>query len=105
MCIRDRLKTEADMEKMMPKDIPSIIAMNEINRYFGGQDVAYTLVKGDVLEPDNLKAMLKYEDDLASTRYVNENGNPIFERDLSLIHISEPTRLGMISYAVFCLKK
>src|SRR5450759_2514427 len=23
--------------------------------------------------------------------------------DLSLIHISEPTRLGMISYAVFCL--
>src|SRR5450756_2138199 len=25
--------------------------------------------------------------------------------DISLIHISEPTRLGMISYAVFCLKK
>src|SRR5450759_2146567 len=24
---------------------------------------------------------------------------------ISLIHISEPTRLGMISYAVFCLKK
>src|SRR5450756_141133 len=27
------------------------------------------------------------------------------DQDLSLIHISEPTRLGMISYAVFCLKK
>src|SRR5450756_1087563 len=27
------------------------------------------------------------------------------EPPLSLIHISEPTRLGMISYAVFCLKK
>ena len=27
------------------------------------------------------------------------------EDGLSLIHISEPTRLGMISYAVFCLKK
>src|SRR5450756_2349173 len=26
-------------------------------------------------------------------------------RFLSLIHISEPTRLGMISYAVSCLKK
>src|SRR5665648_734985 len=26
-------------------------------------------------------------------------------QDLSLIHIYEPTRLGMISYAVFCLKK
>src|SRR5450756_1642962 len=26
-------------------------------------------------------------------------------QDLSLIHISEPTRLGMSSYAVFCLTK
>src|SRR5659263_626496 len=38
-------------------------------------------------------------------------GHPAFEcafdavKMLSLIHISEPTRLGMISYAVFCLKK
>ena len=30
---------------------------------------------------------------------------PAIAQDLSLIHISEPTRLGMISYAVFCLKK
>src|SRR5678816_1841606 len=30
-----------------------------------------------------------------------DRGNPI----LSLIHISEPTRLLSISYAVFCLKK
>ena len=29
----------------------------------------------------------------------------LMEEELSLIHISEPTRLGMISYAVFCLKK
>ena len=29
---------------------------------------------------------------------------PVY-KGLSLIHISEPTRLGMISYAVFCLKK
>src|SRR5450756_1524343 len=35
------------------------------------------------------------------------NGDPVTADDfiLSLIHISEPTRLGMISYAVFCLKK
>src|SRR5450759_443981 len=32
-------------------------------------------------------------------------GQPNIGRYLSLIHISEPTRLGMISYAVFCLKK
>ena len=30
---------------------------------------------------------------------------PVQPLRLSLIHISEPTRLGMISYAVFCLKK
>ena len=29
----------------------------------------------------------------------------IFVQYLSLIHISEPTRLALISYAVFCLKK
>ena len=31
--------------------------------------------------------------------------NPDGSQDLSLIHISEPTRLRRISYAVFCLKK
>ena len=38
----------------------------------------------------------------------DKNGNihcHIMTIMLSLIHISEPTRLGMISYAVFCLKK
>src|SRR5659263_162969 len=35
--------------------------------------------------------------------YEKMNAYPV--SDLSLIHISEPTRLGMISYAVFCLKK
>src|SRR5450759_5049987 len=30
-------------------------------------------------------------------------GGDAIDPDLSLIHISEPTRLGMISYAVFCL--
>src|SRR5450759_4276229 len=33
------------------------------------------------------------------------DGSIDFSGSLSLIHISEPTRLGMISYAVFCLKK
>src|SRR5450756_1407135 len=32
-------------------------------------------------------------------------GGMVVAMYLSLIHISEPTRLGMISYAVFCLKK
>src|SRR5450756_2730050 len=36
---------------------------------------------------------------------VSQAGNRRTIEYLSLIHISEPTRLGMISYAVFCLKK
>ena len=35
----------------------------------------------------------------------NFQGQEYADYILSLIHISEPTRLGMISYAVFCLKK
>ncbi|CZR99240.1 Choline-binding protein precursor [Clostridioides difficile] len=52
----------------------------------------------------------KYKDELRlgmDTQWMNRAGDgyPAFVKDLSLIHISEPTRLGMISYAVFCLKK
>src|SRR5450759_2217655 len=36
--------------------------------------------------------------------YGETAGKRLTELLLSLIHISEPTRLGMISYAVFCLK-
>src|SRR5665648_1105440 len=38
------------------------------------------------------------------TGSVKQDALGIGPQDLSLIHISEPTRLGMISYAVFCLK-
>src|SRR5450759_1055699 len=36
--------------------------------------------------------------------YIPRPLTPLPIQELSLIHISEPTRLGMISYAVFCLK-
>src|SRR5659263_297811 len=41
------------------------------------------------------------EELIATVAAADHDGAPL----LSLIHISEPTRLGMISYAVFCLKK
>ena len=43
-------------------------------------------------------------DELAGDKHRHEDGAGKAQQ-LSLIHISEPTRLGMISYAVFCLKK
>src|SRR5450756_2784248 len=49
--------------------------------------------------PDQFRTALKNID------VVVEDFPPMDVLKLSLIHISEPTRLGMISYAVFCLKK
>src|SRR5450759_5491641 len=49
--------------------------------------VAGAIHRGDIQHPEHLMAFVR------TVLY------------LSLIHISEPTRLGMISYAVFCLKK
>src|SRR5450756_2949224 len=42
---------------------------------------------------------------LSSILHGSQRPDRVVVVDLSLIHISEPTRLGMISYAVFCLKK
>eukprot|EP00658_Telonema_sp_P-2_P066103 TRINITY_DN55204_c0_g1_i1.p1 TRINITY_DN55204_c0_g1~~TRINITY_DN55204_c0_g1_i1.p1 ORF type:complete len:303 (-),score=39.58 TRINITY_DN55204_c0_g1_i1:26-934(-) len=42
---------------------------------------------------------------LDSALPVSADPRPLLDRKLSLIHISEPTRLLSISYAVFCLKK
>eukprot|EP00658_Telonema_sp_P-2_P050620 TRINITY_DN38642_c0_g1_i1.p1 TRINITY_DN38642_c0_g1~~TRINITY_DN38642_c0_g1_i1.p1 ORF type:complete len:117 (-),score=29.19 TRINITY_DN38642_c0_g1_i1:124-474(-) len=41
----------------------------------------------------------------AATQLTTTTTDPDPLSDLSLIHISEPTRLLSISYAVFCLKK
>lgn len=73
--------TEADIFKMLPQDMPSMQATKEVNDYFGGQDVAFTLVKGDILEPANLNAILAFEDGLASSGKMSKNGGAIFSRD------------------------
>ena len=53
------------------------------------------------------KLNIKFEN-IVKAQIILESGNLTSIRairDLSLIHISEPTRLLSISYAVFCLKK
>ena len=62
----------------------------------GGFHIQFNIVDSKVLK-DAQKHPNNYRDLL-----VRVAG---FTQYLSLIHISEPTRLGMISYAVFCLKK
>src|SRR5665648_687866 len=55
-------------------------------------------LRQELFYPDHLLLWLKVD---RLSRYSQWHTNQY----LSLIHISEPTRLGMISYAVFCLKK
>src|SRR5450756_338303 len=50
------------------------------------------------VDPDEILKEVLLEDS-AKVHFDNLSGG----QKLSLIHISEPTRLGMISYAVFCL--
>src|SRR5450756_606350 len=74
------------------------------NRRVDGRTVTAIGGSGDLVEVEALDLVLG--SDAHSEREVDD----LEEReargaDLSLIHISEPTRLGMISYAVFCLKK
>src|SRR5665213_1157816 len=64
--------------------------MQEVARQSEGQ---YQLGPGTLY--DNLQKMM-------NQGMVEEAPSP---SDLSLIHISEPTRQAEISYAVFCLKK
>ena len=72
-----------------------------------------SLLAQNKYELTRLRELLKLDEDYSQYEKVAANvigkdtGNlfDIFIINLSLIHISEPTRLGMISYAVFCLKK
>src|SRR5450759_5836494 len=62
----------------------TILGVGENWTYTGN----YTVTRADITSNGN------------GTGFINNNATV----NLSLIHISEPTRLGMISYAVFCLK-
>ncbi len=74
------VSTEADLSRMMGSDTPAMQASELINRYFGGQNIAYVLVKGDILQPENLEAMLRYEDRISSSGLYDEHGEPLIER-------------------------
>jgi hydrophobe/amphiphile efflux-3 (HAE3) family protein len=93
-----QVSTEADMQKMMPADTPSSVAQVRINEHFGGQDLAYTLVKGDIIEPGSLNTILKYEDGLAASGAKSEKGELLFERDkiISLADLVQKANNGSI---------
>src|SRR5450756_268714 len=109
MCIRDRYSGG-------PMPEPVGVACQNSNSV-GGTTSALSRRAGDPRHavrlrrsPELLGAHAELLFDLAAVaidRLQGDRSGCVLEDpalDLSLIHISEPTRLGMISYAVFCLK-
>ena len=62
------------------------------------------LVRIPIQELDKVWSMIE-KDIKSALAYSSQLTDSDFVFDLSLIHISEPTRQEAISYAVFCLKK
>src|SRR5450759_485810 len=79
---------------------------------FVARELAFVLIaywmdweEGGSLGPE--KAFVRTEQRLDPADHLDDQVEKLYFQIvpcLSLIHISEPTRLGMISYAVFCLK-
>ena len=67
--------------------------------------IPYTTEAGEKITIATGHQVYVKADDTSGQQYIVSGVDPIPVEHLSLIHISEPTRLGMISYAVFCLKK
>src|SRR5674536_369837 len=73
-----------------------LITKQETNPFF----VTMRQVAEKTASDENVKLLTA-----AGTSDVDNQSQVAALEDLSLIHISEPTRLLSISYAVFCLKK
>eukprot|EP00658_Telonema_sp_P-2_P073767 TRINITY_DN62881_c0_g1_i1.p2 TRINITY_DN62881_c0_g1~~TRINITY_DN62881_c0_g1_i1.p2 ORF type:complete len:104 (+),score=35.94 TRINITY_DN62881_c0_g1_i1:145-456(+) len=96
MCIRDRLQ-----ELILPESVQSIAEFNGVVCVGLHREYSIlSLVDGDA------RSLLPIPPTLRQTQYQRLQNLLATEiQQLSLIHISEPTRLLSISYAVFCLKK
>ncbi len=78
--LASNVSTNADLARMMKGDTPSMQASEVIQEYFGGQNIAYALAKGDILEPANLESLLRYEEEISSSEYASEQGGQLIER-------------------------
>ncbi len=75
------LTTDSDLRELVPKSLPGIQADYEIEKYFGGRQQDIILVKGDVLAPGSLQAMLALEDNLPGNLHNTFHGKNLYTRD------------------------
>lgn len=75
------VETGADMRKMMPRDMPSMAAHDEITEIFGPQQSDIILVEApagsNIYQPENLAALLEMEDAIVRDAR-NDPGNKNF---------------------------
>ena len=96
MSVADHVDLEqfmAGVEKRNPGESEFIQAVREV-----AEDVFEYIADKEKYHQHQILRRIAEPDRIVSFRVC-------WEDDLSLIHISEPTRLRCISYAVFCLKK
>lgn len=70
-----RLTTTPDLRALAPQDIPSLQAQYRHERIFGGMQQDVLLVTGEVLDPQVLLAMRRFQEEIASTPYFTANGS------------------------------
>eukprot|EP00658_Telonema_sp_P-2_P042383 TRINITY_DN30416_c0_g1_i1.p1 TRINITY_DN30416_c0_g1~~TRINITY_DN30416_c0_g1_i1.p1 ORF type:complete len:107 (-),score=31.19 TRINITY_DN30416_c0_g1_i1:66-386(-) len=103
MCIRDRSE---ESETSLLRELQSVLTPHVWTRklQMPRHPVMYCLIKcHNHVEAHALRAILGEEMERQGLDHLEIDW--ALDRQLSLIHISEPTRLLSISYAVFCLKK
>src|SRR5450756_2277374 len=88
------------VRSLLDTDFYKLLMLQMIREFYPDQRVTFSVINrsrhvrlAEVIDEGELRAQLDH------ARTIR------FGKKLSLIHISEPTRLGMISYAVFWLKK
>ena len=79
-------------------ELPLTLRVEDLMPILGiGRNTAYELVRSGQIKGLRIGKQIRIPKEEVK-RFLSES-------DLSLIHISEPTRQAEISYAVFCLKK
>src|SRR5678816_3088452 len=126
MCIRDRIRFDRKQRTLAryrndPADLKSLSNNWVVSLFEDREGNIWAGTGGGGVNrfPRRAPPFTVYRNDVQSSKRINQNfvlatygdsrgvlwvGNDKV-LNLSLIHISEPTRLLSISYAVFCLKK
>ena len=100
---KEVMKSSEVGKEVIKKELPLIPKSPGVYRMLNHKDDILYVGKAKNL-PNRLKSYVAEKNHIKTERSTSLRGGNI-AHNLSLIHISEPTRLRRISYAVFCLKK